>query len=480
MGACVFQPSLSPTPDSSKEQDPPQILRTQTSFHQKMSVAVMCEMCSAVYQTESCDPVLLPCGHTFCRTCVAGVQRKGDLSCPTCSRDISHLDVKDLLVNFQVLNLSRNYNKLQQDSCRDHGDELKYWCRDCESSLCSLCLYTDHPQGHRVLLARTFLEERKHSLKDQAMYIDRTVKETTHDFHSNLRQCFQKIKILTQVQADVLGILNDLQKSCSIKSVLNLEEKMKALQDKGLSSLTNGGIKVLNGGDDGQTAVGIEEGKTEVAKDLIMQQQKAPPVAHQTVNSQRVKLDCRDGRLLLHSLAQHVDTHLSMQLPSEVFLELSAGGRCLGRVYIQLWSHLRRAHQFLALCLGTLGPSHVGASFKSVSDMDKERETIWCTEYCSPGGGTGYRALMLDMEWDGEYGSEPRQGLVVAYSNDVNNYGFGICTRGKPGANFSSPFGQVSSGLEVVQSAVRHDPVTEITITDCGLVIPDLTQPITS
>nr|XP_053650229.1 uncharacterized protein LOC128700797 [Cherax quadricarinatus] len=240
-----------------------------------MSETVRCEVCSELYQTDSRDPVLLPCGHTFCRTCIVSVQKEGDLSCPSCSQDISQVDAADLPVNIQALSLSLAYTKCQ--------------------------------------------------------------------------------------------------------------------------------------------------------------------------------------------------------LPSEVFLELSNGQRCLGRVYIQLWCHMRRAQQFLALCLGTMGPSLVGAHFRSVSDADKERETIWCTEYASPDGGTGYRELMLDMEWDGEHRREPREGLVVAYSNDVNDYGFGICTKGKPGANFSSPFGEVSSGLEVVRAAVGHEPVTEVTITDCGLVIPDLT-----
>lgn len=161
------------------------------------------------------------------------------------------------------------------------------------------------------------------------------------------------------------------------------------------------------------------------------------------------------------------------QLPSEVFLELSAGNRCLGRVYIQLWCHLRRAQHFQALCLGSLGPSYVGASFV-VSSQNQERETLDVQKYMLPDGNTSNKVLMTDLEWGGRFAGPANEGTIMGSYYGVDTHGFGICTRSHLGGTFQCPFGEVSSGMEVVRAAIRHEPVSEVTITDCGLVIPEL------
>lgn len=167
-------------------------------------------------------------------------------------------------------------------------------------------------------------------------------------------------------------------------------------------------------------------------------------------------------------------TSSNTQVPSEVFLELAVGGSCLGRVYISLWTGLRRAQQFFALCMGTMGASYLGSTFSHVAYQGKAKETLCCKEYITESGETGTKELMVDLEWGDEHSCEPRPGLLIPLSKYVDQHGFGICTKGKPGGSFDCPFGEVVAGMEVVMAAVRHHPVTEVTITHCGLVLPRL------
>lgn len=79
---------------------------------------------------------------------------------------------------------------------------------------------------------------------------------------------------------------------------------------------------------------------------------------------------------------------------------------------------------------------------------------------------------MNQLEWAGTHSKAPQVGHVVAYSGSVDHHGFGIWIKSYGTTHCS--FGEVSAGLEVVEAAMGHDPVTQVTITHCGLVIPDL------
>lgn len=159
-----------------------------------------------------------------------------------------------------------------------------------------------------------------------------------------------------------------------------------------------------------------------------------------------------------------IEINLVFQMPSEVFLELSSGDRCLGRVYINLSIHLRLAQQFLALCLGTQGVSYRGTKANEIRNKGYQGETMLfpCQHKLFTNLGRGDKRT-LD------------EGLIAQYaSGHYDRYdrsGFEICTFSSPTTEFNNCFGKISSGLEVVKAAVNCPPNT-VTISDCGLVFP--------
>lgn len=74
-----------------------------------------------------------------------------------------------------------------------------------------------------------------------------------------------------------------------------------------------------------------------------------------------------------------------------------------------------------------------------------------------------------NLEWGDEYAKPAREGMLIGVKDGV----FGICTRGQPGGVFQCPFGEVSSpkDLEIVRKAARHEPVSDVIIFNCGILI---------
>lgn len=160
----------------------------------------------------------------------------------------------------------------------------------------------------------------------------------------------------------------------------------------------------------------------------------------------------------------------------EVFLDVATDEHVLGRVYIRLWGHLRRAQHFLALCIGTHGPSYRGSQFHGVAKRGSMGETLAGGRYLADDMGNSMEGQGEGLEWGGPYIREKAAGLVVGASGDKPGQDafFHICTRAHPGKRFACAFGEVYAGMEVVHQAVALQPSHTLKVSECGLVLPRL------
>ncbi|XP_042237225.1 tripartite motif-containing protein 10-like isoform X2 [Homarus americanus] len=191
-------------------------------------------------------------------------------------------------------------------------------------------------------------------------------------------------------------------------------------------------------------------------------------------------------RLHLYALTKNLtEAHLLVQMSllqtlvsrekPEVFLDLGVENGSIGRVYIRLEGRLRRAQHFLALCLGSLGPSYQGSKFHGVAKRGAPGETLAGGKYITS-EGTSVNGLMENLEWGGKYIKEKTEGLVVGASGgkpELDAF-FHICTRENRGKKFACAFGEVVTGMEVVHAAVKHIAVKDVFIDNIGVVIPTL------
>lgn len=73
-----------------------------------------CTLCLEQYELKKHEPVMLPCGHTFCRPCLVREERAAKrLSCPSCRYACSNTLALQLPMNFSMLTVSDYFRSHQ-------------------------------------------------------------------------------------------------------------------------------------------------------------------------------------------------------------------------------------------------------------------------------------------------------------------------------------------------------------------------------
>ncbi|XP_063879415.1 uncharacterized protein LOC135110718 [Scylla paramamosain] len=151
--------------------------------------------------------------------------------------------------------------------------------------------------------------------------------------------------------------------------------------------------------------------------------------------------------------------------PCEVFLDLMWSGSAARRVVVSLPKDTPLGRQFMLLCSGQRGACYANTRLFKVIDEGQPEERVVGGEY-QTGDGRGGAALLPHLG-QGEYWKSGKAGAVWCWWRDDPARGaqFGITTRDlQRGRVWHDVFGQVVRGLEVVQEAARHRPITEVTV----------------
>lgn len=115
-----------------------------------------CPICCEIFD----DPVLLPCSHSFCRSCLKHCWDTGLHECPVCRKKVSKSGAPSNLALKNVCEAVLQVKK-EKLNCDLHGEKLKLFCVNDKEPICVVCQTSKSHKTHDCLPIEEAIEERK-------------------------------------------------------------------------------------------------------------------------------------------------------------------------------------------------------------------------------------------------------------------------------------------------------------------------------
>ncbi|XP_062903998.1 E3 ubiquitin-protein ligase TRIM39-like [Mobula hypostoma] len=239
-------------PERIPNQEVPGVKMASKAQVESWTDEVICPICLDFFT----DPVILDCGHNFCRSCITRCWERN--SCPECREEFAD---RTLRANRALANLSEKARKLNlnpkgkesKPHCEKHEEELKLFCENDKKLLCLICRDTREHREHRFLpieeaveVYRDRVKSALDSLTEKESELEEMerqqkekisgVREQSHILQSHITSQFAELRrIITEKEQHTLRdlkeeeerILNPME-----KNLREIEENLNSIQQK--------------------------------------------------------------------------------------------------------------------------------------------------------------------------------------------------------------------------------------------------------
>ncbi|XP_044839039.1 E3 ubiquitin-protein ligase TRIM39-like [Mauremys mutica] len=128
-----------------------------------------CPICLEYFK----DPVIIDCGHHFCRACIAQCWEGSntDVSCPQCRETVQQGNLRpnrklaNVVEMVKRLSLQAAKGAGEEKVCGEHQETLKLFCEEDQTSVCVVCHLSRAHREHRVVPIKEAAQEYKEKLQ---------------------------------------------------------------------------------------------------------------------------------------------------------------------------------------------------------------------------------------------------------------------------------------------------------------------------
>ncbi|XP_063758971.1 zinc-binding protein A33 [Eleginops maclovinus] len=220
-----------------------------------------CPICFDIFT----DPVLLPCSHSFCRSCLKRCWETGLRECPVCRKRASkaspHTNLALRNVCEALLRVRKNSMLVEETmNCILHGEKLKLFCLVDKQPICVVCQSSKLHKGHgcspieeavldckdELALSLKNLQDKNDCLQriqrtsaDMFKFIKSQALETQTLIESQFKQMHQvlyeeesaRIAVVKKEEEEKIAELKDKIKELSAE-VMSLAETISIIQEQ--------------------------------------------------------------------------------------------------------------------------------------------------------------------------------------------------------------------------------------------------------
>ncbi|XP_060615959.2 tripartite motif-containing protein 10-like [Anolis sagrei] len=285
----------------------------------------LCPLCKQ-YLT---DPVLMDCGHNFCRTCISDYyvsqkEKGGPLQCPVCNSPIQEGmlrpnqqlgSIVEKLKKLPALKVGKDY------LCAKHKEKLNLFCEDDEELVCLICERSPEHASHTVQLAEDAVEKYKIQMRVRLVKLKQLKEELGTTPRDAEKETFDMLKMVekekekTTVEFKKLHGFLDEQQNLLLTQMQELQKEVARKRKHYVSSLSEEMISLTKLIEEIQQT--CEQPATEFLMDFKL-------------NFQRCDAACQDSASfpleLKWKLWEFCDTNLSLDSMSRRYRDAFACG----------------------------------------------------------------------------------------------------------------------------------------------------------
>lgn len=220
-----------------------------------------CPVCCDIFK----DPVVLLCGHSFCRLCLqAWWRQSGQQTCPVCkelfpmrhqppARNLALRDLSDTLRQDRSQRATSGATSGATQLCGVHSEKLKLFCEDDQQLVCVICRDAQKHKKHNCVPIDEAAEEHRTKLRVELMHLKsklgsfQTQKLNGNKMASHLKLQAQQTektvreefqKLYQFLRAEEAARVDAVRKEAALKSeamniwTVNLNAEISTLADK--------------------------------------------------------------------------------------------------------------------------------------------------------------------------------------------------------------------------------------------------------
>jgi hypothetical protein len=190
-----------------------------------------CAICEEEYELGKRDPLMLPCGHTYCSLCLKSLIYDSCIFCPEDRSQANISAIADLPKNFSLIRMIGKSRSKPEALCKDHKKCLELLCMLDNAKVCASCALFGRHQGHSIKP----IEELVENISDKSKCLVKML--------NNIEQSQQVV--LGEIAKNRLDEL--CKRFCTKKAKIELEIREEfAVVKKQLSSIEEEALESMN------------------------------------------------------------------------------------------------------------------------------------------------------------------------------------------------------------------------------------------